>query len=407
MKRTSAILIFFLACLYGSALFAQDEQTDRDIRIAEGILTELFSDRDEEVLLSGRFRNRVQGEYIPGYGIHFKIGRSVPDQITRVILRGQEGRASESEAEDPAAKRERIEEKITDYFLNYAGVLRGLNDGDHVRLTYGQDNRTGRVIMLLPGTDQQREEGVKISAWVPYADIRSHQNGGLSDSQLRNRIMFYDFSDSEEKTDLNIFASVLQTAIQNADMEHIRISSKPSVEFLPEMGAHFHVHLSAGRRFMPASFGSTDHSIDVDALLKGMPEQFQVEIPRMKFLFDSLRVKLSEPDGSPDRMNRELNELRVLNDSLRTQTPRFMAFQSAAPADTLDLSADAEIVMDTLRDVIRDYGPTLSSLDDSQWLMITVQWPSRSRNLPDRTYLRITKSDLLAGVPPDIREVMR
>jgi hypothetical protein len=404
---TTAISALFLVLVSGTLLHAQDDRIDRDIRIAEGILTELFSDLDEEYPLPGRFRNRVQGEFIPGYGIHFKIDRSTPGQITRVVMRGYENRSSGDEAEDTAAKRERIEEKITDYFLNYAGVIRGLQDSDHIRLTYGSGYRPGRVLMLMSGADQQMEDELRISGWVPYTDLRSHRDGSVSDNQLRNRIMFYDFSDSEEKADLNIFASVLQSAIQNAGTEQIRISRKPSVEFLPEMGAHFHVHLSAGHRFMPASFGIADHHIDVDALMEGMPEQFQVEIPRMAFSIDSLRMKLSELNGSLDGLNRELKELRVMNDSLRTQPPRVMAFQTAAPADTLDLSAEAEMVMDTLREVIRDYGPTLSSLSDSEWLMITVHWPSRDRNLPERTYFRITKSDLLAGMSPDIREVMR
>jgi hypothetical protein len=405
MKPNNSTILFSLLALFlfSSPLYAQDDQIERDIRIAEGILSEIFGGNKTGFPFAPHSHTRVRGEYIPGYGIHFTIAGHPARPIGRFVMRGQQASDTEKNDKDVSASQESIKEKMTEYLLNYAGVIRGLDDDDHIRLTYGSDGRAAEVALFASGSVQLPRDAPKISAWTSFAALRNHQSGNLSDSQLQNLITFYDLGDSSPKSDLNIFASVLQTALQDTGLEHLQISRKPSVEYLPELGAHFSLRITSGPRFLFGTFGRSDYSVNLDSLMAGLPKNIRIEMPRIELSLDSLRVQLSEMDDSL----KDLGEFRFMSDSLRAQQPRLMALQPASPSDTTDYSEDAGLIIDTLREIIRDYGPTLSSLSGDERLMITIQWPARSRDLPERTHLRITKSGLLAGLEPEIHDLNR
>jgi len=60
-----------------------------------------------------------------------------------------------------------------------------------------------------------------------------------------------------------------------------------------------------------------------------------------------------------------------------------------------------------LKQTVMEYGPTLRSLPNDEMLIITLNWSGRHTALPQRSELRIRKSDLLDGAEPEIQVIER
>ena len=77
MKKSILLLfaVFISLISVAAAQTNEAQQRDRDIKIAEGILAEIFDTQSSSKngFLTG-FKNRnVRREYIPGYGVHFTV----------------------------------------------------------------------------------------------------------------------------------------------------------------------------------------------------------------------------------------------------------------------------------------------------------------------------------------------
>jgi hypothetical protein len=411
------LALLIVALLMGTATVnAQSEQLERDMRIAERILEEIFALPSSERQIIVPAMRGAEGEYIPGIGVHFKIAQGVSQRI--LISPGS--RQSDSQNARDIITEEWVQDRMTEYFKRYAAQLRGLPAGEQIRITFG--GRTpAHHLAIYSVTGEKQTQLPRLTMWTTKADVDRFASGNLTESRFLERIRKQDLSALEEKRDLNIFASVVETGINAAGSEHLRVSRKPSYEYLPGLGVHFQVNMRTGtgfsfsqieniaRQIDESRSGDVEVQIELGDIASKMPADIDFRISggeidmdslriRIRGMNDSLRVRMGEIQINREEIQRQAEEARRLGEQLRGQVEfRF------SQRDTLDLSADSEKVMNEMKSIIRNYGPTLTSLGEDELLMITINWPQRNPTIPEKTHIRISKKDINAGRQPVIQ----
>lgn len=402
----------FLLIFSAVSAFAQSTAPEeRDIRIAEGIIAELFDARETGINFRGGNIRGVSGEYVSGYGIHFKINANMSPQTVRVILRGH-AQIEQAEDSDPSevaeVNRDFVEDRLTEYFKTYASLLRGLPEDEVIRLTFGATSSFRTIMTFPPNTDRQRDTIPNMTAWASVSDINAYSNGSISDAEFENRIQVRDLSETETERDQEVFSSILEAALNQAGTENFRIRRNPQVEYIPGLGLNYQVQVSLGsRRILD--------DIDID-----------IDLNNMEFNFDSLNIgllKLAENVGEHmkpyafkiDSIFNTVNadSFHAATDSLvqrHRNNPGRQIYLRNNRIDSLsaeDIENEINKLHSELRQTVIDYGPTLRSLQNDEMLMITLNWSGRHPALPQRSELRIKKSDLLDGIEPKIDIIER
>ena len=419
MKIIKKIFQFIIALLLSLQFAtAQSSEMERDIRIAERILQELFTYDSETPVFQIPNLNRVQGEYIPGAGVHFRIGHQPDFRVTALRVRRD---ADQNVSRTQKPDYEWIETRMLEYFSQYGGQLRGLQPDEQVRLTFSPRNLFAGVVR-----SGRELEIPRMTMWISSADLQRHTRSNLSADEFRNHVQTYDLTQAEEKQDFAIFASVLEEALNNTGSEHLRVSRKPTFEYLPGLGVQYQITVNAGRGFPfvnlqniarsidDMNLDNVEIEIDLGDITHSIPdEDMLVRIPRIEMNMDTLRISLQRHADSlrfdAEKLRRDLEDVRIQADEARRQGDeirRQLEFRFAE-SDTVDLEEDVQIFMNELKQAIADYGPTLRSLENDELLMITVNWAGRNPTTPERTHIRIKKSDLIAGESPEIRTVER
>lgn len=399
-------ILIVLSFTVFSVLNAQEDRLKQDIRIGESILIQMINDSRDQLPIRGLTARTVNGEYIPGYGVHFTIGSGIAGISSR----------ADREIVTPEEAGERLEMIMRDYLQNYAVLIRNLREDENVRLTFGLQNQAGRITLFRTGGPEQRMEIPKLSVWVTVSDLMSYRSGELSEDQLRQKIHTDDLSDEKAGNDLKIFASVLKTAIDNAEIEHLRVRREPGFDYIPGMGVHYHLNTDAGGIFGLANVRELNAVFNPDA-------EFRMNNAQNALLsIDSIRIHMHDVNDSLlvglDQIRKQAEEARLqaAEAGRQAEVIRELAEKAKergeqiglraelrfAQSDTVDYSEDMEKVVNQLRSVLSDYGQTLQTLSDGEYVMITVNW--RGRNLPDKTTIRIRKNDLLTGQEPVVTQ---
>lgn len=428
MKTMKKSILFLITILLGiisvtSAQTSEDRQRERDINIAEGILTEIFGEEESGDIVFPGFQNRsVRGEYIPGYGVHFTISpgsgafvihgyRSGDDEDVRVEFSGDD-----DSSESPGDATQAAEEKILEYMSRYASLISGVPDNETVRVTYAP-NRTFSTRWVFVGDDNRTQKAsTGISVWAEMADLKAFREGDISEPTLMNRITKHTLDSEENLKDFNVFASVLETALNSVDTEYLRVNRKPQMEYLPGLGVRYRVQVTTRPSVILNEISIQDGNFEfrmdslrfnLDESLKLMEESLNPLILKLDSVID-LDLTEEEREEMRSELREKRREIRIHQDSLRSSMrPLAPPSPPHARMDTLDLQPEADAIMNELQSVIETYGSTLSSLADDEMLMISVNWSGRSDDMPERTEVRIRKSDLLDGQDPDIEEIKR
>jgi hypothetical protein len=404
MKNQLYILSFiFFTTLFSGSLFAQSaDRFDRDIRIAEGIIEEIFEADATSTAFGSRHIRDVTGRYIPGYGIHFRVGANFTPSIIEVVLQDQaeiriNGTLEQEELQNLG--REFIEQRFMEYLKNYAPLFKNLPDEEVIRLTIGQHNNGTSFFMLRTGVDNSRQTIANITAWAKASDIRAYDSRSIDDKEFESRVEMIDLGERETERDQTVFASILQTSLEEVS-DSLRVRRSPPVEYLPGLGVSFNVNASlrTGMRFDFGDIQINELKIETDSLsvdFSNILDEINFdEVSRIAERIDSL----FSPEARGLRLDstrKSLREIREAVDKLH---------------DPLTEEEVRELVNRfhiALKQTVQDYGPTLRSLADDEMLMITINWGGRHSALPARTELRIQKSDFLTGVEPVLEEVAR
>jgi len=429
MKTMKKSIVFLIIIILGiaSAVDAQtseNSQRERDNNIAGGILTEMFEDEDSgDILLSGFQTISVYGEYIPGYGVHLTISpgssRFVFHELqTRGDNEGRVEISGDSSSESYNGGREDVQERIVEYMSRYAALISGVADNETVRVTYTPNRSSSMNWRFMNENNHTQKSSPGVSVWARMGDLKSFREGDISEQELMSRIETHILNSDENYKDFNVFASVLETALNSVDTEYLRVARKPQMEYLPGLGVRYRVQVSTKPsiilddiHFLDGDFEFRMDSlrINLDESLRLMEESLHPLMLRLDSMFD-----LNLSDEEREQLRRELNEqrsdIRIQRDSLRNSMQPPSPPSSPTPparANSADLQPEADAIMDELLSVIKTYGSTLASLSDDEMLMISVNWSGRTDELPKRTEVRIKKSDLLNGDEPDIEEIKR
>ena len=423
MKKSILLLfaVFISLISVAAAQTNEAQQRDRDIKIAEGILAEIFDTQSSSKngFLTG-FKNRnVRREYIPGYGVHFTVSSgsnfvhirnlSSNDEQIRVEVKNSDSTGDHTEDLDV------IREKMNEYMTKYASLISGLSIDETVRVTYASNRNESFRWVIIADHERTVETEPGLSVWARVSDLNAFKNGRISEQELMNRINSHELDSEENYTDFNVFASVLETALNSTENKNLRVSRKPQMEYLPGLGVRYRVQVSSRPSFILEEFrfGDADFEFAMDSLRMNLDESLKLleeSLAPLNQKFDSMfSPDLSEEER--EEIREEIQEQRQAvhqrQVALREDAVRSQAGRQGQSADSIDLEQEMNAIMDELLNAIENYGSTLTSLGNDEMLMISVNWSGRSDDLPERTDVRIKKSDLLNGENPDIEEIER
>ena len=408
-----------LTIVISTTALAQNEGSERDIRIAERILDELFEDVSEAN--SGfPFSDEpsVQGEYIPGVGLHFSVGENYFSRVTNmsgsISIRENDGpeRSITFDRQDSGERLERneIEERLNEYFTGYASQLRSVKDSEELRITFGLNTNTNRWVAAFQSSesDSLADENQAISKWVSGRDLRRVREGDITSAALLQRIETVTIPLDEQPRDIEIFSSILETAIRDLELEGVRVNRTVRSNYIPGWGVRYYISANsrgggifsfltdAEREEVVAdietdiAFDFNEDSVDFDL------DEFESENEKITVMMDTLNIS----SALTETMDSLAVALPKLMDSLKTAMPKMMEgmrmmFESEElPGDDV-LMADMKQVQNEIKEIVENYGPTLSSLSDEEYLMISVNWRGRSSTLPERQLYYISKQDLM------------
>lgn len=393
---TITLTLFFIATLSIQSLTAQSsERFDRDIRIAEGIIEGLFEADGSSGPFGRRLVRNVTGSYVPGYGIHFRINAALTPAAVRLVLENQTEIHIDGDSDPEELRelgREYVEERFMEYFINYAPLFDELPDGEVIRLSMGTRNSPVNAFSIQFGSPESQRIVARITAWATTEDIRALDSGSISEQEFENRVEIRDLSELDTTRDQTVFASILQTALDDVS-DSIRVSREPFVENLPGVGLSYYVNASlrGGSLF---DFG--DVSI----------EAFSIEM-------DSLRLDISDALGNIDfdEITRMADRIDSMYAPHADSLEKSMRQYTGTVESSRDPLSDEEVrdlidrFNEALKETVMTYGSTLRSMDDDDMLIISINWRGRHSALPERTELRIRKSDILNDREPDIEQI--
>ncbi|MDX1640549.1 MAG: hypothetical protein R3220_02545 [Balneolaceae bacterium] len=423
MKKSIVLLITVFLSLVSMAMAQTNEnqQRQRDIKIAEGIIAEIFGNQgSQNVVFPGLKQQNVRGEYVPGYGVHFTVSagfsnfvhlRNLTSEDDEVQVEVQSNGLSSSDSDNE----DEIKEKILEYMTKYASLISGLSDDETVRVTYAPNHSGTMTWVFVQDGERSETSQSGISVWAKVSDLKQYSDGNISEQQLRDRINTHTLDGEETYRDFNIFSSVLETALNDADTEHLRVSRKPRMEYLPGLGVRYRVQVSTRPSVILNELQMFDGNFEfkLDSLRFNLDESMKLmeeSLAPLIIKLDSITEFDDMSDEDRERFQKEMQEhrreIQSHQNTLRKASPSVYGFRSTSN-DSLDLNTEVDAIMNELLNVVENYGSTLTSLDDDEMLMISVNWSGRSDDLPERTEVRIKKSDLLRGEDPDIEKIER
>jgi len=406
MKKSAILLpLILLMTLVAGSLFAQSsDRFDRDIRIAEGIIEELFGAENSPQSYLGRNTRNVSGQYIPGYGIHFSIAANYAPAIIEMRREGQVrisvNGSDDSDSDDSRGlSRDIVEERFMEYLMNYAPLFDDLPGDEVIRLTFGGQSDAPNIFMLRSTINNENRDFTNLTAWVTASDIRAFDENSISESEFENRVEIIDLEDQEEERDQTVFASILQTSLLEIS-DTIRVRRSPKAEYLPGLGLSYTINANVRSGWF--DFGDvkieglrieTDSlSVEISNMLEGIDMSGIQDLAQR---IDSI-TGLKSPDIDTEELERSAREA---GERIREQQRESLSDE--------DVNKLVDRFHGVLIQTVQDYGPTLRSLENDEMLLITINWTGRHTALPARSELRIQKSEILNGEEPVIEEIQR
>jgi hypothetical protein len=364
MKRI--ITIGLMALMLTTLSFAQDFDTNRmnrDIRIMENILGEMFKTqftsnegtvqvRSQGYMIFGSGSSgNVKGTYIPGYGVIFMI----PATTNRYIIsNGSSGPNRQvifqysSDDSDRTIDKKSVTSRIREFLQDYASTIGQLKGDESILVIYGAGNSNNNVSVFSLRGDRQDEDRPEplpvISISAKKSDLESYRAGRLNAGAFQNRL-FVSTSEDKERLDLKVLGNIFGTALEEGDGNEFHLINNSSLlyMYLENFGALYSLNLHRGHGF--------PGTLRLGYLNNSLSEEKEKEV-------QDLKVKL-------EKREQKLNE-------------------------TLEQEYDALVAK--TKEFIIDYGRTLSSLKDDQYLLVSLNINESSDIIPGRVDFQVKKS---------------
>ena len=367
MKTRKRILATgLMALLLTSLTFGQDfdaNRMNRDIKIMENILGEMFKTQftskegtievrsNNYVFFGGNSSGNVKGTYIPGYGVIFMI----PSTSNRysVISRGNAERqivfqySSDESNSDRTIDEESVKNRISEFLQDYASTIGQLKDDESILVIYGSANSSGNRVAVynVRGDEDEKDRPDPlpvISVSAKKSDLDAYRGGQLNAEVFRNRLSI-STSEDKERLDLKVLGNIFGTALGEGDENqyHLINSNSLSYMYLDNFGALYSLDLHRGHG-LGGLFGSNVFEL---------------------------------------RLNRDEGVEEIAAEARESEKKL---------AETLQKEYEALIAK--TKEFIVDYGRTLSSLKDDQYLLVSLNINDSSDIVPERVDFQVKKS---------------
>jgi hypothetical protein len=369
MKRIQQILPTLLIILLTSSLgWAQSfdaNRMNRDIKIMENILGEMFKTYNSKLESSNATfafpefnrSGNIRGTYLPGFGIIFNVVSSSGILVYELSPASTSNSSSFyyssefSSEENSDVSEENVKIRITEFLKDYATSIGQLKPSESVMVIYGSKSKSdfNRIVYSSNKENLAKSEGKKlpvISGAIKKKDLDDYRSGKLNEDNFVKKI---DMASSEDKEylDLKVMSNIFETALRDQDDESFRLSGNVSYLLLDNFGAIF--NLDASYRTNNRLFGTGSIS---------------------GFTIRGSYVASQAQGKSSDKIEKEEAEYLTNIDN---------AYKK---------------LKDNLKEYLVDYGRTISSVKSNQHILTTVNIRGRYKNIPERIDVQLKKSVL-------------
>ncbi len=368
-KIHTYLLIGLLGVSLSTSAFAQNidaNRMNRDISIMENILGELFktqqlrSNNESTIVvngvISGSFSSRsVKGTYLPGYGIIFKI-----NSPTRNIYMTSSGARYTAYSfyydgdGDPKLSgditQETVVNRITSFLRDYGTTIGQLEDNEQIMVIYGSNQSSSNNLFYTLSTargqnadsrddDDKPEPLPVISVSTNVKDLNDYRAGKLNDPGFERRLKVAT-SEKKEYLDLKVMGNIFKTALSNQPSNSFKLHGASNVDYLylDNFGAIF----SLSVRYADENSRWTS--------------SFAREFARAQSGFDD--------DKEKEEYQKYLEKVSTAFENLK----------------------------DNLKEYVIDYGRTISSVTNDQYLLLSVTVTGRLEEIPERMDIQVKKS---------------
>ncbi len=372
------VLIGVLSMLFTPMISAQNidaNRMNRDIRIMENILAELFRTQVEVatgaslIIDHGGTRQRdIRGTYLQDFGIIFMIPANDPF-TPRMHVTGGNGYSfyysTDSNNDDDNAKREvdegAVQERISEFLLDYASTIGQLDDDETIMVIHGSTSSNQRTYwnyrIAVNGetTEYEQEAMPVISATARMKDLKDYRSGRIDAAEAKQRINFAT-SEDKEYLDLKVLGNIFETALRDAGENEFRISGGIGYMMLDNFGAifNFDARYGGGRDIFFGRLAETQRRLRI------IQEQ-EIRTGRRVEGLEEEAVAIEQ------RQEQLKEEMIVAFGNLKTSISEYLV----------------------------DYGRTLSSVDSDQFILTSVNISTGGIDeIPERIDLQIKKSVL-------------
>lgn len=369
MKRIQQILPALLIILLTSSLgWAQSfdaNRMNRDIKIMENILGEMFktysgtsSSRAVYIAdFAGGSRN-VRGTYLPGYGIIFNVQTGSSFVYTSSSSDNESSSNSfyysystgSSSDDDVKVDEESVKDRITEFLKDYASTIGQLKPTENVMVIYGSNSRHSFPALVYTSSNGKidRRERAKlpvISGSVTKKDLDDYRSGKINESAFANKVQTASTTD-KEYLDLKVMSNIFETALKEQGDESFRLSGNVNYLMLDNFGAIF--NLDASYRTNNRLFGNVTGITVTGAYIR------------------------TDSRNAPDAKEQDEKEAE------------FLANVNQAYAQ----------LKSNIKEYLVDYGRTVSSVKSDQYILTTVNVRGRYNDIPERIDFQLKKSVL-------------
>ncbi|SHF79228.1 hypothetical protein SAMN05443144_11375 [Fodinibius roseus] len=387
---TIFILIAGIQSAGGQSSEIDENRMNRDLRIMENVLQELFKTGGT---IRGRYggpfgfgnNHNIRGTYLPGYGVIFTIPEARPGFMALGGANGNDfsfyfeygdGEKGEKVTE------ESITERIIEFLQDYGAVIGQLSDKEKVMVIYNTAASSDRFDFdnfRLAGEDEDKEQEKRrqdiptISVAAAKSDLQAYRSGDASPGQLRERLEISTGGvNDDSQMDLKVMANILETTLKESVDEgtgSFRISGSLDYLMLDNFGALFF-----GNAISAGGLSSAISSLNLSNI-------------------DSISVQPRKKKGGV-RITTKSGEQRFYGSSDMLE-----GWKKRQEQRHKQMEEHYRAFVSRLKESLVDYGRTLRSIDSDQYILLSVALNSRlgpHGNLPERIDMQVKKSMLEA-----------
>jgi len=249
MRIITTILVVLIAQFAVGQI--DKDKMDRDIEVAENILSTLSRPNDGSDNLTFYGQGMYEGSYVEGYGVIFNSSRRFSTVMIRKAPKMRKARgytysssgssviiASDESDSDfdvdslKAAVQGDWVEQMKTFYTDYAHLIGQLDDDDKIMITNGPSVFTaGRNEFHF----RNNEEQTKIEA--QFKDIKDYQSGKLSKAKFLDKIAINISVPKDVDKDIQLLANIFQTLYKRDISDTYYISGNIYPEKLSGLGA--------------------------------------------------------------------------------------------------------------------------------------------------------------------------